>query len=151
MTATLAEVALGTRVLEDAHPEIARMLRWHAAEEIEHRAVAYDVLGRVDPRLRMRAAGVGMGLGVLGVAWVFAFAMLRSSVDEAPVRDRAASRRFWGRAGKAVPEVGRALRRYLSRDFHPDRDVRASEAAHAAKLSRLKTAYANALADLAAA
>jgi predicted metal-dependent hydrolase len=31
------------RVLADAHPEMAALWRWHAAEENEHKAVAYDV------------------------------------------------------------------------------------------------------------
>jgi len=123
LTATLAEVALGTKVLDDAHPEIARLLSWHAVEEIEHRAVSFDVLQKVDPRLRIRAAGVGMGLGVLGVAWLSAFVMLRQTSAGGEVRDTAKSRRFWGRAGRTVPEVARALQRYLQRDFHPDEPV----------------------------
>lgn len=124
LTATLAEVALGTRVLDDADPEIARLLRWHAVEEIEHRAVSFEVLERVDPRLRVRAAGMGLGLGVLGAAWAFAFVSLRSSAlpaSDAP--DREASRRFWGRAGRTVPEVARSIRSYLRRDFHPEQPV----------------------------
>lgn len=31
------------RLLEGAHPEMKELWRWHAAEENEHRAVAYDV------------------------------------------------------------------------------------------------------------
>jgi uncharacterized protein len=151
MTATLAEVALGGKVLEDAHPEIARMLRWHAVEEIEHRAVSFDVLERVDARLRTRVAGVGIGLGVLGVAWVVAFAHLRASNPAARSGENAAARRFWGRAGRAVPEVARALRRYVSRDFHPDADGRAHEAKDVrARLERVQAAYEQVLMELAA-
>ncbi len=157
MTATLAEVALGGKVLEDAHPEIARLLRWHAVEEIEHRAVSFDVLERVDARLRTRVAGVGIGLGVLGVAWVVAFAHLRASnplprpVGDLPAESRAAARRFWGRAGRTVPEVARALRRYVSRDFHPDADGRAHEVKEVrARLERVQAAYEQVLTELAA-
>jgi uncharacterized protein len=123
MTATLAEVALGTRVLDDAHPELARMLRWHAAEEIEHRAVAFDVLTKVDPRLRTRVLGIALGTGVLLFFWGLAMASLRrEDTASVAVTDRLASRRFWNQAGKAFPRVVRALVRYTKRDFHPDEE-----------------------------
>lgn len=34
-------------VLDGAHPEMARLWRWHAIEETEHKAVAYDVYREV--------------------------------------------------------------------------------------------------------
>jgi hypothetical protein len=122
MTATLAEVALTRPLLENAHPEIARMLRWHAAEEIEHRSVAFDVLQKVDPRMRTRAIGLGIGLGTLGFAWSTAFAMLRYEDRSGSARalDRRQSGRFWREAERTVPYVVKSLRRYLRRDFHPD-------------------------------
>lgn len=43
-TALMAQLILADgRVLEGAHPEMAKLWRWHAAEENEHRAVAFDV------------------------------------------------------------------------------------------------------------
>jgi predicted metal-dependent hydrolase len=122
MTATLAEVALTTNLLESAHPELARMLRWHAAEEIEHRSVAFDVLEKVDPRLRTRAIGLGIGVGTLLIAWTTAFAMLRYEDRHGSWRatDARKSGRFWKRAQRTVPYVMKSLRRYLQRDFHPD-------------------------------
>jgi predicted metal-dependent hydrolase len=43
-TAVMAQMILGDpRNLEGAHPTMAALWRWHAAEENEHRAVAYDV------------------------------------------------------------------------------------------------------------
>jgi len=43
-TAIMAQVLLGEpRSLAGAHPVMAALWRWHAAEENEHRAVAYDV------------------------------------------------------------------------------------------------------------
>ena len=67
-TATLAEVAFTPGELTDRmHPEMARLLRWHAAEEIEHKSVAFDLLSQVDPRWRTRAAGFVIGLLVLGL------------------------------------------------------------------------------------
>lgn len=43
-TALLASLVLkDPRLLEPAHPEMARLWLWHAAEEHEHKAVAFDV------------------------------------------------------------------------------------------------------------
>lgn len=141
MTATLAEVALTRPVLDACHPEIARMLRWHAAEEVEHRSVAFDVLTRVDPRLRTRALGLGIAVGTLLFAWTTAFAMLRWEDRHGSWQptDRRASRRFWREAQRTVPYVVRSLGRYLDREFHPD------EATHPA----LERAYAEVVGGLA--
>lgn len=130
MTATLAEIALTTDVLAGAQPEIARLLRWHALEEIEHRSVAFDVLQSVDPRLRTRAFGLAIGLATLTFAWSTAFAMLRwddRGQNPTPV-DARASRRFWRAANRSVPRVLKGLRRYLDRDFHPDAAIEESVA-----------------------
>lgn len=43
-TATMANELLDDpRMLEGAHPVMRALWRWHAAEEVEHRAVAFDV------------------------------------------------------------------------------------------------------------
>src|SRR5262249_57523594 len=43
-TAIMADVALSDdRILADADPRFAAVWRWHAIEETEHKAVAYDV------------------------------------------------------------------------------------------------------------
>jgi predicted metal-dependent hydrolase len=125
MTATLAEIALTTDVLDDAPPEVARLLRWHALEEVEHRSVAFDVLAKVDPRLRTRTIGLAIGIATLLGAWGAAFTMLRfddRGNDKTP-RDAKASRRFWRNVDRATPRVLRSLRRYLDRDFHPERAI----------------------------
>ena len=47
-TATLAHAILkDPRLLEGAHPVMAALWRWHAAEENEHKAVAFDVYTQV--------------------------------------------------------------------------------------------------------
>jgi predicted metal-dependent hydrolase len=42
----------------DADPAFAQMMTWHAAEEIEHRQVAFDVLRAVNPSPRLRAKAI---------------------------------------------------------------------------------------------
>lgn len=49
-TALFAEIILSDpRVMENAHPLFANLWRWHAMEESEHKAVAFDVMKTVDP------------------------------------------------------------------------------------------------------
>lgn len=57
-TALLAEIGLKEKFLKDAHPLMKELFEWHAAEEIEHRSVAYDVLQAVDPSYPLRVAGL---------------------------------------------------------------------------------------------
>jgi predicted metal-dependent hydrolase len=120
-TATFARLALTEDVLEHAHPTMRALLRWHAAEEIEHRAVAFDVLQRVDPRLRTRAAGMFMASVTLFPFWtVFHLSLLwqdRANLSWARLR----AEREVGQASQANRRSASraALLRYLRRDFHP--------------------------------
>jgi predicted metal-dependent hydrolase len=85
--------------------------------------VAFDVLTKVDPRLRTRALGIAGGAAMLALFWSLAFVSLRrEDRGSLAVGDRLASRRFWNQAGKALPRVARALIRYAARDFHPDEE-----------------------------
>ena len=124
MTSTLAEVAFATEVLDGAHPRIREMLLWHAVEEIEHRAVAWDVLARVDPRMSTRAAGFAIGTAMLGLFWTTAYAgFLRDAraMEAVPTKR---SRTFHRGLRKAAGMIGRSVVEYFRADFHPsEREV----------------------------
>ena len=68
-TALLAEDVLSSDVLDSAHPSMRALLLWHACEEIEHRAVAFDVLRQVNPSYALRIAGLAMATLMLGGFW----------------------------------------------------------------------------------
>ncbi|HEY0250458.1 MAG TPA: metal-dependent hydrolase [Kofleriaceae bacterium] len=56
-TAMLAEELLGNRAMLDAiHPSMRSLWAWHALEESEHKAVAFDVYQTIDGSYRRRAA-----------------------------------------------------------------------------------------------
>lgn len=124
-TASLAESALTTPFLDGAHPVMAALLRWHAAEEIEHKAVAFDVLAAVDPRYSVRVAGLAVGLSQLLAWWMVASVMLAAQEDlsrEERAAWRAKARRARVDHG-ATDRVGlfkRAVIEYLRPSFHPD-------------------------------
>lgn len=69
-TAILADALLNEpRVLEKAHPRFAALWRWHALEETEHKAVAYDVWEAVMGR--GARAYVGRTSGLLAATAIF--------------------------------------------------------------------------------
>jgi predicted metal-dependent hydrolase len=117
-TAILAEDGLATGVLDAAHPAMQALLKWHAAEEIEHRAVAFDVLKTVAPSYRLRMAGLLLATVLLGGFWTLGTLSLL-------VQERGGAKRLvrqWRAAddGHPVHEVFlRGIRDYVRRDFHP--------------------------------
>ena len=59
ITAILAEQLLSDdNALMDADPAVTELFRWHAAEEMEHKAVAFDVYRAIGGGERMRRAAL---------------------------------------------------------------------------------------------
>jgi predicted metal-dependent hydrolase len=118
-TAILAEHALRHRLLDQAHPAMRALLYWHAAEEIEHRDVAFDVLQAVHPSYALRVAGLAMATACLGGFWVVATLMLLGQEKDLALPRL---RRDWGVARERARQHGvfvKGLREYLRPGFHP--------------------------------
>ncbi len=118
-TATLAEQALGTEFLDHADPVMRDLLRWHAAEEIEHKSVAYDVLQAVDGRYVIRVVGLAAAVGLLLSFWRSATAMLlaQEDISKAQIAEERKAARHRGQNKRFVLS---ALASYLRPGFHPD-------------------------------
>jgi predicted metal-dependent hydrolase len=119
-TAALAEVPLTREFFEHAHPRMRELLRWHAAEEIEHKAVAFDVLKEVDPRYWVRMVGLVLaGVTLMGF-WRSAAMMLirqeRGYTKADMLRERQEAR---ARGQNRMPLFW-AVFSYVRPGFHPD-------------------------------
>ena len=122
-TATFAQLLLSN---DDAralfgHDELRNLFLWHALEESEHKAVAFDVYNAMggSERLRvwtMRALTVGF---IAGTAVQVVVGLIRDASTYRPGALRASWRRF-RRSPIMQTHLWRQLRDYDRPDFHPD-------------------------------
>lgn len=67
LTAIISDLILRDKYwLEQAYPSMAALWRWHAIEEIEHKAVAFDVYQQMGGSYLKRILGMGVVSTVLG-------------------------------------------------------------------------------------
>ena len=127
-TAFLGDWILNAPALDraKADPGMLDLLRWHGAEEVEHRSVAYDLLQYLDPGYGRRVRGMALAGPVLVYLWARGARYLISSDTELGAGARASWRGTAAAARRGVlPAPGRALRsglRYLRRDYHPTQE-----------------------------
>lgn len=119
-TAILAEDALRGS-LELAHPTARALLLWHAAEEIEHRSVAFDVLRTVAPSYALRMGGLLVATLTLSAFWAMGVAMLH--LQDVGRREAPAAPGNPPEQRSVVRGVFlHGIREYLRRDFHPSQN-----------------------------
>ena len=120
-TATMAELELTNDFLAKAHPSMADLLRWHAAEEIEHKSVAFDVLKLVHPSWLLRIFGAAWAAAVLMFFWGSAMRHLHRQ-DPESTRERRKRETLEARAEghRRTRFLEQGLLPYLRPGFHPD-------------------------------
>jgi len=110
-----------------ADPVMLDIIRWHAAEEIEHRAVAFDAYEHVCGNRALRNAVMGFVAPEFGRIWLRGARFLMENDPTLSQKERRAVDpwREWGRLGSQglIPRrkevfVG-YVARYLRKDFHP--------------------------------
>ena len=122
-TAIMAEGVTADPLFELAHPALRQLLLWHAAEELEHKSVAYDVLQAVNPSYPLRIGGLVVSTAMLATMWWSATLMLLRQDHIGPLT--AWKRLREARKVRKVEPIFRrvfvrGIRAYLARDFHPD-------------------------------
>lgn len=119
-TASFAHHMLTREGIEGVDPTMRALMRWHAAEEIEHKAVAFDVLRAVAPGYRNRALGHLLATaGLLGFWWIGAYRLMQQDPNARwwrLLRDR---RRAHRQGDLALGDIARSFLAYLRPDFHP--------------------------------
>ncbi|MGY0025288.1 metal-dependent hydrolase [Streptomyces sp. YJ-C3] len=131
-TAVLGDWVLSADALDraDCDAVMLDLLRWHGAEEVEHRAVAFDMYqhcgGRGLRRYARRTAGMAVTAPVMLYLWAWGAAYLvrhdpqlagrlRYSLAEHNKAVRKGLLPSWRELGAAVP-------RYLRRSYHPSQE-----------------------------
>ncbi|MDE3721644.1 metal-dependent hydrolase [Nocardiopsis sp. N85] len=127
-TAVLGQWVLDAKELDAAGADetMLDLLRWHGAEEVEHRAVAHDLYTHIDGGRTRRTVAMAVAAGALTTLWVRGVRFLIA--NDPYLKGRIDGRRpkaSWalrdGRRG-LIPHVGRLARavpEYLRRGYHP--------------------------------
>lgn len=122
LTASLAHQTLTNDLFQNATPVMRDLMAWHAAEEIEHKSVAFDVLQAVNSSWLLRVAGMVWALVTFLIFWSSAWRHL-SKQDPAITREQMRIDRQQI-AGWGIPDTRKNLIRYALRyfrpTFHPD-------------------------------
>lgn len=123
-TAILAEAAFETDALKEGNgvPEnIRHMLLWHAAEEIEHKSVSFDVLQEVDDSYTLRV--VGMIVATLNLAFYTVLGQMIFLTQDREFKLTDIFKDIGGMieySSKTAEGFMKNLFDYFRPDFHPD-------------------------------
>lgn len=131
-TAVLGDWVLAAGELDRAGADevMLDLLRWHGAEEVEHRAVAFDMyqhcVGRGRAHYARRIAGMAVTAPAMLYMWAWGTAYLIRHDPQLAGRLRysLAAHNRAVRSGllPTWKELGAAVPRYLRRSYHPSRE-----------------------------
>lgn len=122
-TATLAELILSDESARDmfGHDAVRNLFLWHALEESEHKAVAFDVYKAVGASERLRV--FTMKMTRYGFVIGMALQVIVSLMGDRETYRRGKLRASWKRFKKSPlvsKELWATLKDYDRPDFHPD-------------------------------
>lgn len=125
-TAILANQLLtNPKMLDGAEPEVAAMWRWHAVEEIDHKAVAYDTFLHATRHMPRRRRWLLKSMTMLSITHRFVSHRIADSVDllaqDGITGWRAKARVLWYVFGSPgyLRKVFPAWASYFLPGFHP--------------------------------
>ncbi len=115
-----------------ADPQMLDLLRWHGAEEVEHRAVAYEVYMHVDGRYLRRARTYAVGATALCYLWARGVGALMANDPTLLVPVKPRWRDLVRSARKGLTpgylDIVNCAWRYLQPGYHPRNEGSTSQA-----------------------
>ncbi|MCO5233703.1 MAG: metal-dependent hydrolase [Chitinophagales bacterium] len=124
-TAIIAKAVFEEPILSNKNiaPQLLELLHWHACEEIEHKAVCFDVLKEIDDDYILRVTGMliaslllfgNLGIGTAYFLWN----------DKDLNRDKLKGQASEFKNSILLNKIGRGftenLKKYFDRNFHPN-------------------------------
>jgi predicted metal-dependent hydrolase len=135
ITAMLGNWALNSPALDAAGADstMLDLLRWHGAEEVEHRAVAFDLFTHLDGRYLRRIRGMTVTWPVMLWLWVRGVVFLMRTDPELTGRRTKARWRYYFRASRRhllppANEIVRGVLRYHRPGYHPLKEFSTGQA-----------------------
>ncbi|MDI3403154.1 metal-dependent hydrolase [Streptomyces cavernicola] len=126
-TAFLGDWVLNADELDrrGADPTMLDLLRWHGAEEVEHRSVAFDLFMHVDGSYSRRVRTWATAFSALVFLWQRGARFFMEN-DPTLVDGKASFKEFFAKGKQGVlPTAGamaRSIPRYLNRAYHPSHE-----------------------------
>jgi predicted metal-dependent hydrolase len=123
-TAVLGEWLLNADILEEKgmHPAMLDLVRWHGAEEVEHRSVVYDAFMHLDGSYARKARTAILASATLLPLFIVSTAYLYRK-DPSPRKGRFWGLQFWSATRRGVIPKWTVffteMPRYLRPGFHP--------------------------------
>ncbi len=135
ITAMLGNWALNSPALDaaGADPTMLDLLRWHGAEEVEHRAVAFDLFSHLDARYLRRVRGMMVTWPIMVWLWARGVVFLMRTDPELRGRRRKPRWRYYFRASRRhllppANELVRGVLKYSRPGYHPSQEFSTGQA-----------------------
>ncbi len=122
-TAMLAESGIINKDITEKMPqEMKDLFMWHAAEEIEHKAIPFDVLKKVDDSYALRVGG--MAIATWGLWFYLALGTAMLTAQDKDVKAKDIPKDLLTFLGRFQQSFGGTLAsqyfQYFRPNFHPD-------------------------------
>jgi predicted metal-dependent hydrolase len=122
-TAMLAESGITNKEISEKMPqEMQDLFMWHAAEEIEHKAIPFDVLKKVDDSYAIRVGG--MVIASIGLWYYLAYGTVYLTRTDEDVQRKDIPKHAYEFLNNFRKNFGGTLSsqfwQYFRKDFHPD-------------------------------
>lgn len=120
LTTAVAEIILKEEFLADAEPRLRNLFEWHAAEEIEHKSVVFDVFQNATDSDLLRLVGMVVShilvLGFLNLSLVMLLYQDKKLLDRKVWQEMI---RFWFVKEKLLFRILLNSLKYCRNNFHP--------------------------------